>query len=228
MRNDLNKVLMNHHDSRRDDRIRKPRQRFSKDEIERAIEDDDYETSPKPFRADAWNRERQTYPRVHVLQQWLKAKVGRLWDEVYSELSQVPPMGGYTITEVLKYTVEQHPMFINGVPYDSAGRFPLDGWGRYHQFYVDEQGILQMTNTPRIRYGRKCNPNVVELGPMHELVRMNGLWFDVAYKPNPRPEGYPRWATWADRIIADKKTLNAKELKKFGLSNTTASGKIEE
>lgn len=227
MRNDLDKVLMTRRDTRRDDSIRKPRQRLSKDEIERAVENDDYEISPKPFRADAFNRERETYPRTHLLRRWLKTKVGQAWDEVYSELSQLPSMAGYSIREVLKHTVEEHPLFINGVPYDSSGRFPLGRYRGYDEFYVDEQGILRASPDNRYQFYRKCDPNVVKLEPMRELVRMNGIWFDVRYEPNPRPDWYSGWTKWNDRIIVRKKTLNSKELKAYQLSNTTASGRID-
>lgn len=226
MRDDLHHVMTTHHDSRQDDRIRKPRRRLTKDEVIRAVEEDDYENSPKPFRADSWNRERHTYPNTRVLQNWLKKHVGQPWDAVFAELSQVPPMGGYTIHEVLEHLVEQHPQFINGVAYDSAGRWPLEG--RYwSSFYVDAHGMMQMAPAQKNTYRRKTDPNVVVLDPMHEFVRMNGLWFDVHYEPNPRPDYLGRWANWDDRRIVQKKTLNAKELKQHGLSNTTASGRIE-
>lgn len=40
MRDDLHHVLTTHHDSRQDDRIRKPRRRLTKDEVIRAVEGD--------------------------------------------------------------------------------------------------------------------------------------------------------------------------------------------
>jgi len=87
---------------------------------------------------------------------------------------------------------------------------------------VDTHGVLQLAPAQKYTYRRKTDPNVVVLDPMHEFERMNGIWFEVWYEPNPDTSRYA-----VKRLVTRKKTLNAKELKQHGLSNTTASGKID-
>lgn len=224
MRDDMNKVLAKHK-NRKKDRNYTPhtRKHFSKDEIIRAIEDDEYDASSLPFRPNWWDIERQAYPNTSVLKRFLKSRVGQPWDDVYSELSAIKEdICGYSINDVLKWLVETSIRMVDGVPHSIIGRrwygqsFPVEG------LYVDMDGILRYAPERTRRYSRKQDPNVIVLESMHQLNRIDGIWFEVWYKIADTPDIYGK----RQQVIQRKKTLSAKELKHYKLSNVTEDGRL--
>ncbi len=82
---------------------------------------------------------------------FLKSRCGRLWDKVYSEISEaLPASGGVSYSHArdhLFQMVELHTQVIDGVLCDSRGK-ELHG---YPEFYVDQKGFLRKTKVKRYR-----------------------------------------------------------------------------
>lgn len=123
------------------------------------------------------------------LQRFLLRRVGRRWDDVYSEIcANLRPQS----------TVQQHVRdhlddFVNLHVHVAANGSlqsvpPLgESWGRYTRFFVDPRdGVLRSLPHRKRKALVKPLTHLV-LAPEHELVKVKGIWYWVAFADVPAP-----------------------------------------
>ena len=106
--------------------------------------------------------------------------VGKKWDKIYSKLVKEIPARVRADMENgwwNAWNVEECPMFINGIPYDSAGRYEL----RKDQVYVDDQGILRKPPLQKKRVREKHAPNWVYFAG-NILTTINEVWYELRFE----------------------------------------------
>lgn len=102
--------------------------------------DYDYETHEIPL---SYSEEKEFNDYLKPLQRFLRARLGRPWNDVYSEIcshtDRRSTIGNHLLDHV-RFEVIQRVLIMHGVPYYCGHRF-LSG-SPYRGFYVDEQGVL--------------------------------------------------------------------------------------
>src|SRR5262249_31325484 len=131
------------------------------------------------------------------------------------------------------------------------------GWRQRYEVYVDPRdGVLKRSRSDKARHreaqrqkqreaARHANTETIVLGPMRELHRLNGIWYQVDFLPLPsclsvapiaRPcatgriapqrGGYDvlhhAWVVTGERYAARKRQLTTTELRQHKLSNLLA------
>lgn len=137
------------------------------------------------------------------LQRFLERRVGRRWDDVYSEIcANLRP----------RSTVQQHvrdhvDCFVNRdvrlAPDGSLQSVPPLGesWGRYTQFFVDPRdGALRSLPRRKWKSPVKTLTRLV-LGPERELIKVKGIWYWVVFADVPAPVRKVR-QVWSKKLRA--------------------------
>jgi hypothetical protein len=193
------------------------------------------------------------------LRRFLASQVGRPWDKVYAEIcANLKP------TNTVQQHVRAHlaDFVARKLRVNEVGVLEHHGWRgpdtQWHQpFYVDPRdGVLKQTVSEKERKRRarrreqelaaaKDAVEKIILGPMTELLRLDGIWYRVEYAPVPPPvpraraasDGTTRVETYQPeaydvlrrshvtsgaRYAAEKRQLTTEELRRQGLKNTPA------
>ena len=129
---------------------------------------------------------------------FLQSRVGRLWDEVYSEIKVANP--GRSAAKLIKdldFYVEKAVM-VDGVPWTSDLRSPLStSYGTWCRFYVNpDTGILEKSpDRPRIRAKWKPDPpkDWIVINDWERYHLRRGAWYNIRFIPaGPNCENFAR------------------------------------
>lgn len=131
-----------------------------------------------------------------ILRRFLQSRVGRPWDEVYSEISEHADTRNWTgqqFREWVEYTVELNcRLDEDGNVLDSQDR-PMYGNQRWHLFYVHPKtGILHKLQYKRERRNYKSRKKIHKVGDQL-YHKHKDIWYRVEMKPWPKiryPYGY--------------------------------------
>lgn len=196
-------------------------------------------------RRRGWNRVERTQRQTNVLIRWLASRVGRRWDDVWSEACRandartVP--GSRVRADILRQVMRD--------PASSDGEDPVVTRMRWWRgdFWVDAGGVLRErpVSPHRRRDGGRVDEDRVVLSGMRELRRIEGLWYEVTFVQMP-PARFKvavdadglavllrtdrggggdaligRWATVADgqRLAVSKNAMSRGDLRRHGLRN---------
>lgn len=194
MREDLANLLK--HGSRVRSRLRRPK--GQKRELQRSALD---ELPTRTSISRTWGQQaREKDLRLSVLRRWLTAQVGRLWNDIYSELTSDNRVGSaylkYQLKEWLSLMVELEVVIIDGEPYCSSHRYRISGWGRADLWVHPETGVLMATQEPRRRYkGPTRTYEQVEIDETSRYARIDGIWYQVTLTEipfSPEEENAPK------------------------------------
>lgn len=200
----------------------KTAKRLSKDEWDA----EDHGSTRHPVsrhRQHGWNA-KEFSDVLGPLRKYLRAQVGRPWNKVYSELSKTldrRSLSGRHIWQHVEWEVLIHCQMVGRQvwkkpPYES----PVYG------LYVHPlTGILRYTSKRQFgKWRPKVNPNIVELETNRVLSRELGIWYLLTSKrvavtkPQLTVHGEVVLVT-IHKDVKEKKQLNKKELKQYGVSN---------
>lgn len=132
---------------------------------------------------------------------WLEKQVGRLWDDVYSEIrsswdhrSDI----GWRFLRYIGWNVEQQIEIIDGVPHS------CDRWGRgptpINGLYVDPAtGLLQYHKAEPRTYPAKPITYISCESPLYYYQREDGIWYLYTHRLHDPEEPY-RIITYTERI----------------------------
>ncbi|MEW6306096.1 MAG: hypothetical protein AB1705_21720 [Verrucomicrobiota bacterium] len=182
------------------------------------------------------------------LRRWLRSKVGRPWNEVYSEACAVIKSGNYVRehvkTHLLQY-VELHTFIHNGKvcsieTYSSFGITPIGEQRFGPDFYVDPiTGLLMETERPS-RSARRIARRLARLDCMRwlsdrvALKQINGIWYSCLFRPVIPQGAFRVFDHLARQVVGlgglirrngvflhcfEKRQLSRRELKRFDLKN---------
>ena len=190
MRNDLPKLMKDSSRIRYRAKYPKGRKRAN----ERMIKDDSLPSRESVSRL--WGQQlRERGLSLKPLRRYLTSQVGRVWDDVYSDLCGDATIGGgelvYEMRRWIDFIVELNVQMIDGKPYTDRG-FEISGCGWRELWVHPETGILMMSEKRRYRYRR---PRKIfeqhDLGNGRRAVKLNGIWYEVELKPIPTaPENH--------------------------------------
>lgn len=186
------------------------------------------------------NNDKELNEHLSPLRRFLRSKVGQHWDKVFSEICENIRLDSAVQSHIRDYVdmeVEQNVILINGEPYDSAGRYPINRWGFRDQFWVcPKTGILKVVNSHKYKYTPSPSVGIVK-DDSHQYHKINGIWYeltlqkvaylapytDVAYNLSGwRCNGLFR--TYGKQCFAvGKRQLNSREIKKLNLNLRLAS-----
>jgi hypothetical protein len=150
------------------------------------------------------------------LRRFLRSRVGRPWDEVYSEICQRINRDSAVQLHVWQHLwdyVCKDAAEVDGRLVSSRDGRPLHGWPWAASFVVHPRtGALCLAPQDEQRFKRnnhrKAPPDYVPVDATHQYRRINGLWFEVELRPFP--DG--RWDFWDVVFRRQASQLSARDL----------------
>jgi hypothetical protein len=158
--------------------------RRAKFRLARHLEDlPTHEGMRRPYRVG--DERKQFNEHLSPLRRFLEKQVGRLWDEVYSEICK-----GLRVDSVLHAHVRGHVHdFVE-----------ISGGGRWRQLIVCPRSgiLLRADELHQVRQAKAedeaikaakvaANPPPIRLAPETDLQRIRGIWYVVTYAVLPKP-----------------------------------------
>jgi hypothetical protein len=191
---------------------------------------------------------------LNPLYRFLESKVGKSWNETYSEIREHFGMNsatGFHIFQHVKSYVDTSPIMYGDVPGDTHG--PYSTYYRQGQFYVLDDILYKVK---RNKYNHsKTEKLLVSLGDDWYLVKLKGMWFKLRAKKDSISWSYninsgygnvfsnnywssfpevpktvyeiKNWPRDYTTIPSTKKQLSSKELKEYELENDSLEEIIE-
>ncbi len=137
-------------------------------------------------------RTKQLNENLAPLWRFIRSRVGRPWDEVYSEIrARLSPSNAVQmhVLQHVRQMVEEHVVLVDGRPHGSAawgGRYrPITGSRRWPALYVCPlTGRLAAPPIPRDP-PKKTNPDLRPLDDGCEARRIDGVWYRFRFAPLP-------------------------------------------
>lgn len=187
----------------------------------------------EPMKARYTGGTKELSERLGPLQKFLRSRVGRRWDDVYSEICEHIRIDSAVQSHIRDHVdrdVEKNVVMIGRVPCD-----PLTGHKIYRELYVCD-GVLRFYPYKK-RKAETVKPLEIDGKQYH---RVNDVWFEVELAPlPPRVKVNSRWTgdivtgdvlfrkpvaqsvcarQYGKKVYAVKKrSLNGKEIKRLGL-----------
>ncbi len=130
------------------------------------------------------------------LRRFLQSRVSRPWNEVRAEICEHLSMNSAVQKHVLDHLndyVEEHPVFIEGVPCMPDGRgarrdeyFRIGEYRRWVGFYVcPRTGLLKRAPSAPKRRRPRQDPSIKRIDDQREARRIDGIWYMVTLAPVP-------------------------------------------
>lgn len=121
-----------------------------------------------------------------VMRRFLRSRLGKPWNDVYSEICQnadCRSYNGYELRNWLDYLVDQNCKMIDGVVYDDRGEVAIEN--HWRTFYVHpETGILEESQGSRRWRPQAPKQTIYELD--EQLYHKHfGIWYRVTMKNVP-------------------------------------------
>lgn len=136
-------------------------------------------------RRRGWNRKRTRLSYAFV-RRWLRSRVGRRWDDVWSEVCAFAGSGGFledTLRRAVLQEVETSPIRGEGGRFMVACRFR--GIVPAHGLVVDPDGILRNIVGERVPARPAPPVERVALAEGHELRLIDGFWYEISFATLP-------------------------------------------
>lgn len=147
---------------------------------------DELPTRETTSRIWGWQR-RERHMHTDPLRRFLESRVGRPWNDVYSELCRdlrADDRMRHEINSRLDWFVERNVRMVEGEPRDYRG-YNLLRWSGKTLWVHPETGILMLSVGKRRNFQRKPKHEMVELGKNRKAVKLDGLWFEVVFAEIP-------------------------------------------
>lgn len=203
-----------------------------------------------------WTDRKELNENLAPLRRFLASRVGRHWDSVYAELSaHLAPRNAvqqHVRVHLSNFVALHLIVAADGSLVDPGWR--IVGWRHGYDFYVDPRnGVLKRSLSDKTRRREaqqqrqreahcRAEAEVRVLGPMRELHRIRGIWYEVDFFPFPsRQGGVPStsacrasqgashnavydvlqrvWVLTGKRYAVSKRQLTTHELRQHHLSN---------
>lgn len=152
------------------------------------------------------------------IKKFLANRVGRHWDEVYSEMSQEFDKRTYVgrqFFSTLKWYVEVDCWMgaVTGTIYNGRD-MKVDG------FYVHPHtGILEFTEAEYVDHHKLKPITRIPIDEQHALERIEGIWYSTVFIPNIYYRPYNSYYDVTPYTTIKKEQLSRKELRFHGLRN---------
>lgn len=136
---------------------------------------------PMTPRVRGWNL-KERHDRWGLLYRYLRSQVGRLWDDVYSEICAANDPRVKTqwdVRDQLQWTIHFNVRIIDGKPHDSKGDrlFWRDFW-----VHPDTGILMEVPREKRRRWkGFRKDHNQVPLSATQRYVEVDGIWYLVTF-----------------------------------------------
>jgi hypothetical protein len=182
MRSDMHKVIVERPRMLRSKwKNRKTALRLSEDQRAQAIGDpEDYDGGPP--RASAARHEKDLNENLAPLRRYLMRQVGRPWDKVYSEICRTID----TRSAIGLHVLQHVDGFIALDTFIENGRVCQRKW----RVVKEVSGLYVHPVTGIIRLAKRRHPrpkrselNLVAIHEMLEYEKIDGLWFQMEYRP---------------------------------------------
>jgi hypothetical protein len=195
----------------------------------------DYEGAtkiPSSMRDKYARNDKDFSDKLGPLHRYLLSNCGRLWDDVYSEISY--NIGRFTKSEGLRHIIDAHmPVEINtyravngGVYYYASygGPTRVDETSYWHrpEFYVEpETGILRASRK-KANDRKPASVEAITLSASEEYRKIDGIWYYQRF--DRKEEKVYRYTysngthhyEWVTTVtVVEKKQLNKKELREL-------------
>lgn len=160
------------------------------------------------------------------LNRFLRKQVGRLWDEIYSEIRQnfqKSTQKNQEVLDSLAYNVELHVQYFEEdgekIPYTSTGH-RIMSWGNHPTFFVcPETGRLKQAKHQSFKHKKSAPKDFREIdGKSYK--EKDGIWYEVVLEPTPS------WQNRWQREVAHDVLYN-KPLSKVNFYNSK-TGRYEQ
>jgi hypothetical protein len=184
---------------------------------------------------------------LRPLYNYLRKQIGRPWNKVFSEISQVSPNKNQVLAHVYTHVwqiVERDVVVIDKKPYykanSSYGRrqrglpaplLPIHEHGRLQLYVCPKSGLLKRApKWKKKKTYRKGNPYEIKLSVLEILRRRDGIWYRdrkhwVLYPADPeKPRSVDRWQV--EHLSTQQ--LSTRELRQRGLVNKPGEPEFEE
>lgn len=164
---------------------------------------------------------------------WLRKQVGKKWDNVYSQLSEIMPDGVHSdhIKSHIRSWIEEKVFLIDGIAHKKpmySGDFspvpknelyvdPLDNilkWGKGKVSY--SRGLHPCYG--KLKFQKKVNQNLIELDNGNQYQKIDGIWYFCEKVDEQKKYSYKFGKETFEPVFV-KKQLSKKELKSLNLSN---------
>ena len=174
MRNDMHKV------------IAEPGRRGGHDYVKTRVAidaADDSEPAREPIRRRGKFDRRSRCQNFNPLRRYLSSKVGQLWNDVFSDICANNDLRNKVqgdVREHLTWMVHNHVEVIDGQPFET------NGYRIWRDFWVHpDTGVLQKapSSSYKRRWVRKTEWEQVPIDALTKYVKVDGIWFKVAFKP---------------------------------------------
>jgi hypothetical protein len=199
-----------------------------------------------------WVDHKSLNENLSPLRRFLLSRAGRRWDAVYAELNEHLAVRNavqqHVRTHLASYVALHIRVAADGVLEDE-NRWRL-GWRSSYDLYVDPRdGILKRCRTDKAyrreaqeqhqqRLAQRAKAERIVLGPLRELHRVNGIWYEIEFARFPsngssaaREKSHTgqRWGVYdalrrevitsGERYAVAKRQLTTKELRQYGVQN---------
>jgi hypothetical protein len=199
-----------------------------------------------------WTDHKSLNENLAPLRRFLASRVGRRWDAVYAEINEHLAVRNavqqHVRTHIGWFVALQLEVAPDGTFYDHGWRGA--NWHDGYDLYVDPRdGILKRSRSDKAyrreaqqrhqrRSAQRAKAEQIVLGPLRELQRLNGVWYEIEFARVPaigvsslqaRGHGEPRcgvydvihraFVTDRERYAVSKRQLTTKELRQYGVQN---------
>lgn len=152
---------------------------------------------------------------INPLRRWLHKRVGKLFDDVYSEFCE------HNDARSIRGWHARDHFWMEVDTYEERLVKLERRWSWPSRFYIDADGVLcEEKNRRRWRFGsRKPDPDKCQIGD-RKFERINNCWFETWYGKS-KTKVYIGNGEWklGEEIIEKKRQLSKKELKQLGFKN---------
>lgn len=185
MRRDMQKVIVERPRHGGHDQIHRPKRN-----------DEDWSVYPKrESMRRCWKDRKELSDNLNPLWRYLDKQVGRLWDDVWSEISATLDFRGvlgFHVKSHIDEHVQLHVRLINGEPHE-VRRYGDNRWEPVTGLYVHPKDGTLRQGPPRYPHTRYRSPfeQRVEQGAVKivdtqtQLHKVKGCWFLVTLAPIP-------------------------------------------
>lgn len=156
-----------------------------------------------------WGRREKSQNRNYaVIKRWLRAQVGRSWDDVYGDISRQAPFRTFAGNELREYVVRQ--VELNAFV-EEDGRVMAQNYGGYYEvtgLYVHPSTkVLSFHSTNTYRTNRRVRDKAHQdaeknrrrvLSATVQLHKLEGQWFEVTLAPLTPPKTIQVKFTYSD------------------------------
>lgn len=192
-----------------------------------------------------WRERKQLNENLSPLKRFLRSRVGKPWNDVFSEICANIKVDSTVQKHVRDHVfdyVETNVVMVDGVPHDTRGRKLY-----FEVVYVHPETGILMAMPARKRYrwgGYRTKFEQIKLDRFTKNVKVDGFWYRVGFKELPKlvdgvPEidvilkapAYPSPGNWrceftrewgAPIYAVSKRQLNSREIKRTVLIKGTA------